>query len=95
MFVLDGTAEVRRGGQVLSRLTRGRFIADMSFLTGEEASADVVAAGAAKVQAWKQVDLQAWKDRQPQLYMKLQGVLGSELAGKIRLANLRLSQFTG
>ncbi len=93
-LIVDGKALVERSGESLGTLGRGRFLADMSFLTGHPASADVRAAGVLLVHAWPQEALRAWKTEKPALYMKLQGVLGADLAAKIRDANLTVEYLT-
>ena len=91
ILVLDGQAIAERGGEPLGTLARGRFVADMSFLTGHPASADVRAGPGLRAHAWPQAALRAWKSERPVLYMKLQGVLGADLAEKIRNANRSLA----
>lgn len=93
-LIVEGRAVVERAGEKLGVLGRGRFLADMSFLTGRPASADVRAEGVLHLQAWSQGELRAWKEEQPALYMKLQGVLGVDLAEKIRDANLTVELLT-
>ena len=42
MLVVNGTAEVKRDATVIAQLERGQFIAEISYITGKPASADVV-----------------------------------------------------
>ena len=42
MLVVNGTAEVKRDATVIAQLERGQFIAEISYITGKTASADVV-----------------------------------------------------
>jgi hypothetical protein len=43
LFVTDGAARVERGGQMVATCSRGDFVGEMSFITGSDASATVVA----------------------------------------------------
>lgn len=88
-LVLEGSARVEREGRQLSSLARGRFFAEMSFLTGQTASADIRADGSLRTIAWEQQALRALKASKPALFMKLQGILGTDLAAKLREANAR------
>ncbi len=90
-LVLDGTGRVERGGRTIARLTRGSFMAEMSFLTGQPASADIHGENALRTRAWAQAGLRALREARPPLYMKLQGILGCDLAAKVRGANAAMT----
>jgi signal-transduction protein with cAMP-binding, CBS, and nucleotidyltransferase domain len=42
MLVVNGTAEVKKDATVIAQLERGQFIAEISYITGKTASADLV-----------------------------------------------------
>jgi hypothetical protein len=86
-LVLEGSAHVEHKGRILTSLPRGRFFAEMSFLTGQTASADIRGDGALKTIAWPQQHLRDLKSSKPALFLKLQGILGCDLAAKLRDAN--------
>lgn len=90
-LVLEGLARVERGGCVLSSLERGHFLAEMSFLTDQPASANIRGDGALATRAWTRDQLRALQRGKPALFMKLQGVMGCDLAAKIRDANAALA----
>jgi len=84
MIILDGRVEVRRESKTLARLGRGSFIAEMSFLTGDAASADVVADGTVRTMSWEQEKLRNLRLLNPQLFIKLQSIIGHDLTRKIK-----------
>ena len=86
-LVLEGAALVEHGGRTLTRLERGDFLAEMSFLTGQPASADIRGDGKLVTRAWPQAHLRDLRTAKPALFMKIQGILGCDLAAKIRDAN--------
>lgn len=47
-LILDGRAEVRKGGKVLATLTAGQFFGEMSLIDEQPRSADVVAVAPTK-----------------------------------------------
>lgn len=89
LLILDGEAVVRKGGQDIASLRRGQFVAEMSFVTGEAASADVIARGAMRCLVWPQEKLRALKQLNPALLIKLQNILGRDLTDKIKAASGR------
>ena len=84
VLVLSGMFNVVKGGEVIAKLTRGSFIAEMSFLTGDPASADVFANGAVEYIVWNQEKLRNLNQINPQLFIKIQNVLAKDLADKIK-----------
>lgn len=84
VLVLSGIFNVVKGREVIARLTRGSFIAEMSFLTGDPASADVFANGAVEYIVWNQEKLRNLNQINPQLFIKIQNVLAKDLADKIK-----------
>ncbi len=84
MLITAGKVEVNRDGTLLAELTRGSFIAEMSFLTGEGASADVFARGEVQYMAWEQEKIRSLQQINPDLYMKIQNILGKDLSAKIK-----------
>jgi CRP-like cAMP-binding protein len=87
-FLLSGTVSVRQEGRQLTTLSAGNFVAEMSLLTGEKTTADVVAAGPVEYVAWPAAKLARLRSRNPMLWSKIQSVLGHDLVEKIRRAAL-------
>lgn len=87
VLLLDGEVVVRKGGQEITRLGRGKFVAEMSFVTGEPASADVIADGPVRCLAWPQEKLHHLERLNPALLVKLQRILARDLSGKVKASN--------
>lgn len=84
MMVLEGSASVRKGGRELGRLGRKRFIAEMSFLTGDPASADVVAEQPVMIIGWEQSKLRSLSRLNPSLLNRLNQILGRDVVRKVK-----------
>jgi hypothetical protein len=84
MLMLDGTAGVMKNGRKIADLTRGSFVAEMSFLSGEAASADVVCDSPVKTITWSQENLRNLKNLNFEVWIKIQHVLSKDLVGKVR-----------
>jgi len=61
----------------------------MSFLTGKTASADVYANGTVRYISWNQKKLKDCERLNPQLLIKIQNVLGKDLADKIHSSSYK------
>jgi CRP-like cAMP-binding protein len=83
-FLLSGSAAVRSNGRLVAQLSAGHFVAEMSLLTGEKTTADVVATGPVEYMAWPAERLLRLRARNPMLWSKIQSVLGHDLVEKIR-----------
>ena len=90
MLVLNGSAIVEKGGKDIAELTRGSFIAEMSFLSEEPASADVICRSPIKVMIWERENLLNLRKLNFELWMKIQHVLSKDLVGKVRQTSSRL-----
>jgi len=86
-FLLSGEAVVSKDGRGVARVAAGSFIAEMSLLTGEKATADVDAAGAVEFMKWPAAKLADLRRRNPVLWAKIQSVLGHDLVEKIMRAS--------
>lgn len=83
-FLLAGTVAVQRDGRRVASLQPGSFMAEMSLLTGEATTADVVAEGEIQYMAWPADQLAKLRQRNPMLWSKIQSVLGHDLVEKIK-----------
>ena len=82
-FLMSGTVEVRKSGIQVSSLGQGRYFGEMAYLTGNPATADVIAASPTKFLVWDYSVLNDIKKRSPHLWIKIQGLLGRDLVQKV------------
>lgn len=92
LMVLNGDAVVEVNHSPIAHLSRSSFIAEISFLTGEPASADVKAQGELIYVAWESDRLRKVKYENPGFWMKLQHALSEDLVKKVKPNRKRESQ---
>ena len=90
MLVLEGTASVLKNGKEIAVLTRGSFVAEMSFLSGEPASADVACRAPVTTITWNQTNLRNLHKLNFELWSKVQHVLSQDLVGKVKSTSSKL-----
>ena len=84
-FLLEGRVRVSRGGETVTELPAGYFVAEMSLLTDRPANADVDSSGPVVVQRWPRSALAAIRERDAKLWTRIQAVIGHDLVEKIHL----------
>lgn len=83
-FVARGEADVLRDGRKVASIGEGHFIGEMSLLTDEPASADVVAQeGGLTTHVWTVAALQKIRSSKHMVWLKIQSRLGRDLVTKI------------
>ena len=82
--VYSGRTEVQIDGRTITSLGEGKFIGEMSFVTGDKPTADVVAVEPTRVLAWQKDRLKTFLADNPDLRAALQLVIGTDLVGKLR-----------
>jgi hypothetical protein len=82
MYLVSGKAEVVQDGTPIATLEPGQFAAEMSFLSGKPASADVIARGEVELKLWNQRKLSSLDTVNPQLSLKLQRILSRDVTTK-------------
>jgi hypothetical protein len=82
--LLHGALEVRADGRVIARLRPGQFVGEMSFITGEKASADVIASEPSIVVSCSQASLHELLEAKPAMALKIRAALGRDVVGKLR-----------
>jgi hypothetical protein len=90
-FLLRGEVAVRRGARELTRLGPGNFVAEMSLLTGETATADVQTLGEVELMRWSSDKLRQTRAHDAVLWVRIQSVLGHDLVEKIRRSSILTS----
>ena len=83
MLVLNGTAEVKRDATVIAQLERGQFIAEISYITGKTASADVVIKERLSYMIWDRETLDNLRKTKPAIMDKLDRILTLDMADKL------------
>ena len=94
LLVLSGSAKVEVSGEIIAKLDRGAFIAEISFLTGEPASADVYAKQELIFISWRSERLKNMQHENPEFWMKLQHALSEDLIKKVKPAAKIKSQIS-
>ena len=84
LLVLSGEAPVEVNGKPIATLGRGAFVAEISFLSGEPASADVKASGELIFISWRSERLKNLQHENPNFWMKLQHALSEDLIKKVK-----------
>lgn len=83
MAILDGEAIVKVNDKEVARLHNGQFIGEMSFITGETASADVFAGENLRYVFWSRDTLDQVFQRYPHYQHILNSILGVDMAAKL------------
>ena len=84
LLILSGKASVKVNNNTIANLYRGSFIAEISFLTNEPASADVVTKNEIICIMWKNERLKNLKKDNSNFWMKLQHALTEDLIKKVK-----------
>ena len=84
MLIEQGQANVSSdSGELLAQLSRGDFVGEMSYLTGEPAVADVVAGAPVNLIRWDKSDLEKLFETRPELKSVVNEIVGRDLVQKI------------
>ena len=83
MLVLNGNAEVIRNDKKIATLERGQFIAEISYITGKPASADVLVSNDLTYYVWNGKILKDLRKTHPAMMNKLDRILTLDMAGKL------------
>ena len=83
LLALNGYAHVVRNNKKIATLERGQFIAEISYITGKPASADVIVSDEMTYFIWNKKSLDKLRKSYPVLMNKLDHILTLDLAGKL------------
>ena len=83
MLILNGKAEVIRNGKNIATLGRSQFIAEISYITGKPASADVVSKEDLTYYVWNRNTLDKLRKTKPDTMNKLDRILTLDMAEKL------------
>ena len=84
LLLTEGELEVRVNGDPVVSIQPGQFIGEMSFITGEKASADVIAVVPSVVVSCSQESLKQLLENKPGMAIKIQAALGRDVVAKLR-----------
>lgn len=90
-LVADGVTEVivKEDKDSVARLVEGDFVGEMSYLTGNAATAEVRAKTAGDYVSWERAALEALFAKKPALRNAMQAALGRNMALKLNRSNYR------
>jgi hypothetical protein len=84
LLILEGEARVIKASKEIAHLSRGDFVAEMSFLTEKPAFADVKTEGELACIVWDRENLSSLEKLNPVLWSKLQRTLSKDLITKVK-----------
>jgi len=87
ILILFGKCKVIKNEKELAVLGREKFVAEMSYLTGEPASADVKADGKMTVVCWDSKTLKDIKANDTKMWLKIKDSLTRDLIEKLKMAS--------
>ena len=87
ILLLNGRVKVQNKGAHITYLPRGSFLGEMSFITKEEASADVISEEDISYIEWTNEKLLKIKNNNRVFWTKIQNILLNDLIVKIKRTN--------
>lgn len=84
VLISTGRGRVEVDGRPIAEVGPGQFVGEMGFLTQQHASASVIANLSVDYLAWPADQLRTLFEDAPQLHVKVQGILGTDLVEKLR-----------
>jgi CRP-like cAMP-binding protein len=90
-FICTGSASVTIGGREISSLGKGNFVGEVAFLTGQPATATVVAQSDVRALVFEKGRLNLFFNNETEVAGLIYQLLGRELAHKMKVSNSLLS----
>lgn len=87
ILILVGKMNIVAQGKHVATIEDGNFACEMSYVTGEVTSADVIAATSCAYFVWQKVSLDSYLKNNPEQASQLQVALGRDMAKKIKTLN--------
>lgn len=87
MFIVSGTAKVTRDGREIGKVKPGDFLGEMSYLTGQNATATVVTAEPMRYLAFERRILKLHLDKSPEVRHALESSFNRNLVHKLANTN--------
>jgi len=87
MFILSGKAFVKDENKLLAELERGQFIAEMSFLTNQPTSAQVMTKEEITIIEWDNNILKRIENTNQNFWQKIHLILSKDVTKKLELMN--------
>ena len=87
MLILDGEVDVLKDNKVITYLSRGHFVGEISFVSKEETIADVKAKTNVTYIMWTKKQIENLKRDNKVFWIKLQNILMKDMIGKIKRSN--------
>lgn len=84
-MIFNGQVRIEVNQKVVANRRDGNFVGEMSYLTGDETSADVIADQPTRIVSWDKAKLNAFFDRHNSIKTVVHSVLGFDMAGKLSL----------
>ena len=91
LLIVEGTVQVMKNQKEIATLTRGSFVAEMSFMTGKPASADVKNIEKLECRSWSRESISNMQRLNYELWNKVHHTLSSDLAEKVRQTSSKIS----
>lgn len=86
-FIVSGEAEIRRDGRPIGLVKDGDFLGEMSYLTGQNATASVITTAPTRFLAFDRKDLRQHLSRNPEVRHALEASFNRNLVSKLAKTN--------